>query len=88
MNPDSAIDLARDAVRLCLIVGGPIVAVALVVGLFSGVLQAATQIHEQSLSLVPKLIAVAIAVMVALPWLIARLGEYATELITSIPHRL
>ena len=88
MSAENAIDLTRDVLRLCLLLGGPLLAAALLAGILSGVLQTATQVHEHTLSFVPKLAAVALALAVAMPWLLARLVEYANQLISTIPQRL
>ncbi len=83
-----ALDLARELVRVCLLAAAPLLMVALVAGLLAGLLQAATQVHEHTLSFVPKLLAVAAAVAVSLPWLIASVAEYTRQLISTIPERL
>lgn len=85
MSQGMVIDLARNAVMLALLVGGPLMLVALVVGLVVSVFQAVTQIQEQTLSFVPKLIAVSIAFLVALPWMMEMMVRYTTELFRSIP---
>jgi flagellar biosynthetic protein FliQ len=79
------IDLARNAVLLSLMVGGPLLLVALVVGLAVSVFQAVTQIQEQTLSFVPKLIAVSVAFLVGLPWMLEMMIRYTTDLFRSIP---
>ena len=88
MGVEDAIDLTRDVLRLSLLLGGPLLAAALVAGLLSGMLQTATQVHEHTLSLVPKLAAVVLALLAAMPWLLARLVEYTDQLISTIPQRL
>ena len=85
MSQALVIDLARNAVMLALMVGGPLMLVALVVGLIVSVFQAVTQIQEQTLSFVPKLIAVSIAFLVALPWMLEMMIRYTTDLFRSIP---
>ena len=82
------IDWSREALRMALLLGGPILAVALVVGLVIGVGQTLTQMHEPTVGQVPRLIAVAIAVLVLLPWLFGRWVSYFVELVSSIPERL
>jgi flagellar biosynthetic protein FliQ len=79
------IDLARNAVMLALLLAGPFLAVALVVGLVVSVLQAVTQIQEQTLAFVPKLVGVSAVFLLALPWIIQLLVKYTTELFRSIP---
>ena len=88
MTAEQAIDLVREVIRLSLMLGGPLLAAALVAALLSGMLQTATQVHEHTLSLVPKLAAVVLALAVALPWLLTRLVEFTDQLISTIPQRL
>lgn len=85
MSQALVIDLARNAVMLALLVGGPLMLVALLVGLVVSVFQAVTSIQEQTLSFVPKLIAVSIAFLVGLPWMLEMMIRYTTDLFRSIP---
>ena len=85
MTPQTVLDVGRDALWMCvLLAGGPLLAM-LVVGLVVGMLQAATQINEMTLSFVPKLIAMALLLVVAGPWLLQTLVDYTQRLIASIP---
>jgi flagellar biosynthetic protein FliQ len=79
------VDLARNAIMLALLVAGPMLVVALLVGLTVSVLQAVTQIQEQTLAFLPKLIGVAAVFLVALPWIIQLMVKYTTELFRSLP---
>lgn len=79
------VDLARNAIMLALLVAGPMLIVALLVGLTVSVLQAVTQIQEQTLAFVPKLVAVSVVFLLALPWLLQLLVKYTTELFRSLP---
>ena len=88
MNSSQVIDCSREAIRMALLLGGPLLAVALVVGLFVGVIQTLTQMHEPVVAMVPRLVAVLIAGLLALPWLIGRWVAFAIELIGSIPERM
>ena len=85
MNPESSIDLLREALQLGLLVAAPMLAVSLLVGLVVGVLQTVTQVQEQTLSFVPKLVAMAIAALFMLPWSIDRIVEYSATLYREIP---
>jgi flagellar biosynthesis protein FliQ len=85
MNHQLVVDLARSAISTALLVAAPMLAVALIVGLLVSVIQAVTQIQEQTLAFVPKLIAVAAVFLVALPWIMQTLVKYTTELFRSIP---
>ncbi len=85
MNEYEAIDLARRAVTITLVVGTPVLATALVVGLIVSLLQAVTQVQEHTLSFVPKIIAVLIAVALAGPWMLSRLVQFGREMFGTLP---
>jgi flagellar biosynthetic protein FliQ len=85
MNQDTVVNLASQGMSLALKVGGPLLLVALVIGLVVSVFQAVTQIQEQSLSLIPKIVGVAVVVVVLGPWMLGQLVSYTTALYTSIP---
>ncbi len=88
MDMGQVIDGSREALRMALLLGGPLLAVALVVGLVVGIGQTLTQMNEPVVGQVTRLVAVLAAVLVALPWLIGRWVAYAVDLIGSIPDRL
>jgi flagellar biosynthetic protein FliQ len=79
------VDLCREALTMALLIAGPMLVVALGVGLVISVIQAVTQIQEQTLTFVPKLLLVAGCFLVALPWLLQQLIRYTTTLFRSIP---
>ena len=79
------VDLARDALVMALSLAGPLLGVALVVGLSVSVLQAVTSIQEQTLSFVPKLFAVAATFLLLLSWMLQNMVRYTTELFRSLP---
>ena len=85
MSHALVVDLARNAIMTGLLLAGPLLAVALAVGLVVSVIQAVTQIQEQTLTFVPKLLAVAGTTLVALPWMIQVMIKYTTELFRSFP---
>lgn len=78
-------DLARNAMMVTALVAAPLLAVALLIGLLVSVFQTVTQIQEQTLSFVPKLIGVGLTLVVALPWMLQLLVEYTTQLLRSLP---
>jgi flagellar biosynthesis protein FliQ len=82
------IDSARQALGMALILGGPLLVAALVVGLVINVGQTLTQLHEPVLGLVPRLFAVGLVLLLILPWLLARWVSFAVEVIGSIPEWL
>jgi len=85
MTIDSVSELGREAMLLAMKIGGPVLLVAVLVGLFVSMLQAATQVQDQSLSIVPKIAAVLLAVLYLLPWMLSELVDYSSELYTRIP---
>ena len=80
MTIEQAIDLLRDAMLVALVTVGPILAIGVVIGLTISLVQAITQIQDQTLTFVPKIFAMAIAVMFVMPWMFQRLIDYARYL--------
>jgi flagellar biosynthetic protein FliQ len=85
MNQDTVVNLAAQAMSLALKVGGPLLAAGLIIGLIVSIFQAVTQIQEQSLSLIPKIIGIAVVMIVLGPWMLGQLVSYTTALYTAIP---
>jgi flagellar biosynthetic protein FliQ len=85
VNQDTVVNLATQAMSLALKIAGPLLLVALAVGLLISVFQAVTQIQEQSLSLIPKMAAVAVVIVLLGPWMLGQLVAYTTALFTAIP---
>lgn len=85
MTPTTVIDLGRQALEITLLVSAPLFIAALVTGLIVSIFQAATQINEQTLSFVPKLIATFITLVLAGPWMITMMTDFIRRLFESIP---
>ena len=85
MSPGLAVELVTRAVMMVLLVGAPSLITALVVGVLVSFVQALTQINEQTLTFIPKLIAVAIVGILALPWMLRNLVEYMTQALNLLP---
>lgn len=85
MTPQFVLSLGREAIILTLMVSAPMLAFGLMVGLIISVLQAVTQIHEMTLTFIPKIVAVAAALLIFLPWMINLLTDFTTKIITMIP---
>jgi flagellar biosynthesis protein FliQ len=83
-----AIEWSRDALWMTLQLGGPLLAAALLVGLLINVGQTLTQLHEPVIGLIPRLVAVALVLLMILPWLVSRWVSFAVDLIGSIPDLL
>jgi flagellar biosynthesis protein FliQ len=88
MNQDTVVSLATQAMTLALKVGGPMLLAGLVIGLVVSIFQAVTQIQEQSLTFIPKVIGVAALIVLLGPWMLDQLVSYAQNLYTSIPQMI
>jgi flagellar biosynthetic protein FliQ len=84
MSTDAAVGLFRDAIMVAAKVAGPMLLAALIMGLIVGVLQAATQVNEASISFVTKLIAIGAAIAVVGPWSMRQLVTYTSQTMSSI----
>ncbi len=85
MDPQIAVDLGREALLITTIITAPILIAGVVVGLGIGLIQALTQVQEQTVAFVPKLLAMAVALGLSLPWILQQLVEYSRELVLNIP---
>ncbi len=85
MTPESIMEIGQHALYVAMLVAAPLLLAALVVGLLVGVIQAATQINEMTLSFIPKLIAMALVALIAGPWMLRLLVQYTAQLIESLP---
>jgi flagellar biosynthetic protein FliQ len=88
MDPQMAIDMGRQAILMTLLVSAPVLAAGMGVGLLVGLFQALTQIQEQSVAFVPKIVFMILTLSLTLPWLVSRMLEYVQELIANIPDTL
>jgi len=88
MFPQEAIDLGREAIVTALLIGSPVLLVGTAVGLLIGLIQALTQIQDQTVSFVPKIIAMVAALGICLPWIVYRMMEYSETLIENIPQSI
>jgi flagellar biosynthetic protein FliQ len=85
MNPETVMTIGSRALEITMLLAAPLLLVALVTGLVVGAFQAATQINEMTLSFIPKLLAIALSLVVAGPWMLKILVAYTRELFESIP---
>ena len=88
MTPELVMSLGRQAIEMTLILAGPLLLTALVVGLIVSVFQAATQINEQTLSFIPKLVSAFIALLLAGPWMLQMMVEFIRRLLENIPQMI
>jgi flagellar biosynthetic protein FliQ len=85
MDQDTVVNLAAQAMSLALKIAGPLLLVGLVAGLAVSIFQAVTQIQEQSLTLIPKIIGVAAVIVLLGPWMLGQIVSYTAALYTAIP---
>ncbi|MDQ8162745.1 MAG: flagellar biosynthesis protein FliQ [Gemmatimonadota bacterium] len=85
MSHQLVIDLTREAIVTALMIAAPMLLIALGVGLVISIIQSVTQIQEQTLAFVPKLVLVGGAFIVGMPWLLQILIRYTTQLMRGIP---
>ena len=86
MNSQTVLNLGQAALEVMLMVSGPLLVVALVVGLLVSILQAATQINEMTLSFIPKILAIFATLLLLGPWMLSTLVDYTQRLIMNIPN--
>ncbi len=85
MTPALALDLVHHAVMLTLLVAAPLLLTALGVGVLVSLVQAVTQLQEQTLTFIPKLVALAVVFLITLPWTLNRLIEYLAGILRTLP---
>lgn len=88
MGPETVLTVGREALWLAILLAGPLLMSALAVGLLIGIFQAATQIQEMTLSFIPKLLALVVALFVAGPWMISVVVTFSERLFMEIPGML
>ena len=86
MTPEHVMNIGRQAVEMTLLLSGPLLLAALVVGLIVSIFQAATKINEQTLAFIPKLIATFLVLILAGPWMLQMMVDYMRRLFESIPQ--
>lgn len=85
MTPESVMSLGRHAIEVALMIAAPMLLTALSIGLCVSIFQAATQINEATLTFIPKLVGVFLALSVAGPWMISIMMDYMRLMFASIP---
>lgn len=85
MTPESVMTLGRQALELTMFISAPVLLTALIIGLLVSIFQAATQINEQTLSFIPKLIGMFIVLIIAGPWMLGMMVDFIHRLFSNIP---
>jgi flagellar biosynthetic protein FliQ len=86
MTPDFIIGFAREAIEITLMISLPMLGVGLVVGVFVSVLQAATQIQETTLTFIPKILSIFLALLLSFPWIMNKMITYTQNLFINLPN--
>jgi len=85
MTIDFVVSLAKEAVQMTLLVSAPMLLAGLVVGLLVSIFQAVTQIQEMTLTFIPKILAVMVALLFCFPWMLETLISFTAKLIKNVP---
>ncbi len=86
MNQGVVIDVAQEAIKVVLMISAPILGLSLIVGLLVSIVQATTQIQETTLSFIPKIITVALTLIIFGPWMMNVMYEFTVKLFENIPN--
>lgn len=84
MTPDAALDLFRQALITALLLASPMLAAGLVIGLAISVFQAVTSIQEMTLTFIPKILGVLLALIIAMPWMLGLMTRFTTQLLGNL----
>jgi flagellar biosynthetic protein FliQ len=86
MTPEFVVGFARQAIEMTLVIALPMLGIGMAVGILISIIQAATQIQEMTLTMVPKIIAIFLALLVAFPWIMDKMTSYTTTLFLNLPN--
>lgn len=84
MTPDLVVSIARDAIYTTLLISAPMLVSGLLIGLIISILQAITQVHEMTLTFIPKIIVVAASLLLFLPWIISTMIDFTHRMFGMI----
>ena len=85
MNQDFVVDVSNQAIRITLMLASPMLGGAVIIGILVSLFQAVTQINEQTLSFIPKILVIVGAIVIFSPWMIDTMTSYTRDLILDIP---
>ncbi len=86
MSAITVIDIGRQALYLTALISGPLLLFSMIVGLMVGVFQAVTQIHEMTLSFIPKIFIIGLTLIIFLPWMVSIFLDFSINLFNRIPE--
>ena len=88
MGAQQVIELGQNAVLTILLVAAPLLGISLFVGLAVSIFQATTQIQEQTLAFIPKIVAVFVAILIVVPWMLSKLVDFTSNLFLNMHHMI
>ena len=88
MTPESVMTFGRQAMEVSMMIAAPLLLVALGIGLIVSIFQAATQINEQTLSFIPKLLGIIVTLVIAGPWMLTIMLDYMRQVFSNIPNMI
>lgn len=86
MTPEFVVGFARQSIELALMIALPMLGIGLGVGVFVSIIQAATQIQETTLSFIPKIVAIFLALLISFPWIMDKMITFTREVFLNIPN--
>lgn len=86
MTPEFVVGFAKQAIEMALMISLPMLSVGLAVGMTISVLQSATQIQEMTLTFIPKIVSIFLALLFAFPWIMDKMMAYTTNLFLNLPN--
>ena len=86
MNAETIMDMGQQAIYTMLLIAAPLLLTALIIGLIVSIFQAATQINEQTLSFIPKLVGIFVVLILLGPWMLTVLTDYLRSVLDNIPN--
>ncbi|EGY25430.1 flagellar biosynthetic protein FliQ [Desulfovibrio sp. A2] len=86
MTPEMVIAFARQSIEVALLISLPMLGVGLVVGVVVSIIQAATQIQEMTLSFIPKIVSIFLALLISFPWIMDKMITYTRDVFLNIPN--
>ncbi len=88
MDAQIAVDICRNAIWMALLIGAPVLIVGTAIGLLIGLFQALTQIQEQTIAIVLKILVMVLTISFLMPWMTDHMIEFTVDMIEAIPQRL
>ncbi|MBC7690440.1 MAG: flagellar biosynthesis protein FliQ [Methylotenera sp.] len=83
MSDEMVMSIGTEAIKTCLLLAGPMLVAAMVIGILVSILQAVTQINESTLTFIPKMVAILLVLVIGGPWMLEVLKQYATQILGS-----